>query len=547
YPWDLDLTWDIGTRDLWNTLGQFPGGGPITEDPAFTPDWWFYQAEPFFTRLMSIPEYREEYVTGVRDQLRTVFSERQLFRIVEQYGVDGQAAFERDKVIWPQVSGGSLTSIAEDFKDRVKRARQAAFWRARNEDLDGYTIPPVLSDGRTDPMVPGPGNLIQFHVNALSAGSSNLSEGIDTVTLRYRLNGGNPQSAIMFRAALETYDGDYRYFLAAQPERTTIEYWFETVDDLGLTDRLPASGSFQTEVVTDPTPSASQITISEIMYHSDLLGNEWIEIENRSSRFVDISEWSLGDSSPEHRFEFPVDLVLAPGERLVIASNEFVVREQYGIENVFGDFDFNFGNGGDTVRLFNSEGTLIDSVEYTDESPWPRPPDGQGPSLELGNEAIDNADPANWSSSVASRGTPGETNGVKGDAPTVVINECSYDPNEFGTIHDYNGDGVPDEAADEFVELYNATDSPIDLSGWTLDDDNPANGNTFTFPAGAEISARSYVVVFGGGSPTGFGIPTFTGLPRLGNAGDQVRLNDGTREVDSIGFEDAAMGTLNNL
>ena len=105
------------------------------------------------------------------------------------------------------------------------------------------------------------------------------------------------------------------------------------------------------------------------------MGNEWVEIQNASDRTVDVSRWLLGDSSEEHRYRLPVDISLAPGELLVIAANEFVVREDYGIDNVVGDFEFNLGNGGDSIQLFDAVGNPIDSVTYSDESPLAqRPP-----------------------------------------------------------------------------------------------------------------------------------------------------------------------------
>ena len=113
--------------------------------------------------------------------------------------------------------------------------------------------------------------------------------------------------------------------------------------------------------------------------------------------------------------------------------------------------------------------------------------------------------------------------------------------------NDYNHDGVGDSAEDEFVELYNKTDSPVDISGWTLDDNSVTNDNTFTFPEGTVIPGRGYLVVFGGGAPTVFEVGAFTGLPRLGNDGDQVRLSSGLKIVDSIGFGNRASGALVNL
>ena len=74
-----------------------------------------------------------------------------------------------------------------------------------------------------------------------------------------------------------------------------------------------------------------------------------------------------------------------------------------------------------------------------------------------------------------------------GVADHVVINEVFYDPPA----------GWPEPEA-EWVELYNPTSSPVDLSGWRLTDDpDPGGGNegAYEFPPGAAIEAGSYLIV----------------------------------------------------
>ena len=59
----------------------------------------------------------------------------------------------------------------------------------------------------------------------------------------------------------------------------------------------------------------------------------------------------------------------------------------------------------------------------------------------------------------------------------IVINEIHYNSR-------------PNNAQDEFVELYNSGDTPVDLSGWFFND-----GFDFTFPVGTQIGVGGYVVV----------------------------------------------------
>jgi len=130
---------------------------------------------------------------------------------------------------------------------------------------------------------------------------------------------------------------------------------------------------------------------------------------------------------------------------------------------------------------------------------------------------------------------------------TVVINEFSYDPSMDGIVRDYNNDGGASSEEDEFVELYNTTNQAIDISGWSLDDSGRPSEDAFVFPSGTTLGPRRFAIVFGGGTPTGFSVPAFTGLPRLGNGGDRIFLEDGFGDMDSVGYEDDATGTMNNL
>ena len=109
--------------------------------------------------------------------------------------------------------------------------------------------------------------------------------------------------------------------------------------------------------------------------------------------------------------------------------------------------------------------------------------------------------------------------------PQVVINEVLADPPP-GLPGDANRDGLRDSSQDEFIELLNIGDTPVDIGGWLLGDRSP----TFQFPEGTLIAPGEYVVLFGGGTPEGFTGKVFTDDGTLGgglaNAGDEVYLID---------------------
>lgn len=111
----------------------------------------------------------------------------------------------------------------------------------------------------------------------------------------------------------------------------------------------------------------------------------------------------------------------------------------------------------------------------------------------------------------------------------IGINEYLADPPD-GLLGDANGDGVRDSADDEFVEIVNRTDAPVDFGNFTISD---ADAQRFIFPPGTLVPSGEVAVVFGGGHPQGdFGNAAANGLVftshglSLNNGGDTITLKD---------------------
>lgn len=118
-------------------------------------------------------------------------------------------------------------------------------------------------------------------------------------------------------------------------------------------------------------------------------------------------------------------------------------------------------------------------------------------------------------------------------AGKVMINEVLY--SETGNAADTN---------DEFIELYNASTSAVDLSGVKLTDSNlivgssdGAGGFSYTFPNGTTLQPGQYAVIWlGNNKPnqqaTGAAFQTWLGLtPKLNNSGDDVWLYDNQNQI----------------
>lgn len=106
-------------------------------------------------------------------------------------------------------------------------------------------------------------------------------------------------------------------------------------------------------------------------------------------------------------------------------------------------------------------------------------------------------------------------------ATTLAVNELLASPGRI----DWNGDGAID-AEDQWVELYNAGVSRVDLSGWHLTATDGRTSFTYTFPPGTTIAGRSHRVFYA----------SLTKLA-LGASGGELRLlyPDG-RVADSVRF-----------
>ena len=121
----------------------------------------------------------------------------------------------------------------------------------------------------------------------------------------------------------------------------------------------------------------------------------------------------------------------------------------------------------------------------------------------------------------------------------LVINEILADP-PAGIAGDANRDGTGSTTADEFVELVNNSNAPVNVSGVVLSD---AASNRFTFPANTTLAANQAAVIFGGGSPPA-NDPSFGGALVFTTSG--LGLNNDTDTVTAkltVGGSDVVIAT----
>ena len=229
----------------------------------------------------------------------------------------------------------------------------------------------------------------------------------------------------------------------------------------------------------------SALVINEIHYHAsnicrdfDWGETEYLEIKNTGDATLNMTDCRFSSGIT---YTFPPNATIAPGQFIVLAENATIFQQEFGFAP-YDQYKGELSNDGETLILVDYKNEVLDSVRFNDQSPWDEMPDGNGPSLELRDPLLDNADPLNWfRSDQICGGTPGQENSrlCATAATPIIINEINY-----------NSDNDITDPGD-WIELYNPNNTAVDISGWEFYD----NDNEFIIPNGTIIQADEYLVL----------------------------------------------------
>lgn len=276
------------------------------------------------------------------------------------------------------------------------------------------------------------------------------------------------------------------------------------------------------------------IVVNELLAHSHAVAPDWIELQNVSDLFVDISGWWLSDERGEpNKYQIAPGIVLEPFGYVVFYENT------------------HFGNPldpGAHIPFALSENGETLYLSAAPDSPFAdcRVAELFGPSA-TGNAFGRHEKSTGTSDFVTvSWSTPGADNAYPLVGP-IVINEIMYHPADDGDA--------------EYVELLNISDGPITLCDfasmepWRFGDDS---GIDFWFPSDNPVTlqANEHLLLvrdtgaFGSNElPTNIRILEWNS-GRLSNAGEMIRLlkpgdvdDLGTRywiELDRVDYSDGS-------
>lgn len=326
----------------------------------------------------------------------------------------------------------------------------------------------------------------------------------------------------------ETYPWSGVYFKGVPVQITaianpgyTFDHWapnslFQTNnynESLNITPTINAAFTawFTGQAINEP------FEVSEIMFNADstIDGGDWIEIYNPYNTEINIGNYVISDSNYFHNYEIPFNTRIAPGERIVVCSDTNQFNGIYSnVSSILGPLDYKLSNSSETLFFKNQEGEMVKVITYTTGEPWPLGVDGMGRSMEFDGLPASENDPYSW--------FPGCVAGSPGEAyftcdSFIVVNEINY------------ASSTTSDAGDWF-ELKSFTSNPVDLSGWTITDENAAvnyivpNG-TVIYPDSTLVFARD-LTLFQTIHPNVTNVVGPTGVALGGT--DVVRMYDNT-------------------
>jgi hypothetical protein len=254
-------------------------------------------------------------------------------------------------------------------------------------------------------------------------------------------------------------------------------------------------------------PFFGKLVINEVLPGNDNSGSDefgefddWIEIYNGSDETINLEGYFLSDNHGNRtKFVFP-NFELAANEVVTVWCDD---QPEQGAFHAA----FRLSGVGEEVGLYNPDTISLDYVRYgsvPDDISVGRFPNGHGPFEVL----IPTFDGLN----------------VNSVQPGLVINE--YQSSNQTTAQDQWG------GFDDWIELYNGGNTPINLEGYFLSD-RIGEPTQFVFPD-TTIAPNDYIIIWCDQGLFEPGLHTFF---KLGGDGDDILLSDpDTLTVDYVRF-----------
>ncbi|MAL16982.1 MAG: hypothetical protein CL670_07995 [Balneola sp.] len=379
--------------DWWRNFDGEPGTytdvftSYLAEEPA---GFWL------IGRMIQNPTYREIFLNRLADMLNTAFEPSYMIGLIDSIDAAINPEMPRDidrwDDNWETISGKNRTYSMEYF------------YYGLGADDYGLAVPYVLD----------------YPARIYAEIKDTLQTDTVLVTLAQSTEGAIQLNSITPDISSEDWSGIYfentSISLQASPqEGFEVDSWLVNgeVSGTGNMFNLPLTTNPVEIEATYRAVENDEIVINEINYNSsdEAEAGDWVELHNYSTTAIDVSGWVYKDEDDTHEFIIPDGVSISANGYLVLSNDTTAFKEIHpNVTFVKGEVDFGLAGGSDQVRIYNANGSLIDMVEYDDESPWPAEADGTGYTLSLKAIDSDNSLAASWEASSELGGTPGASN-----------------------------------------------------------------------------------------------------------------------------------------
>ena len=325
------------------------------------------------------------------------------------------------------------------------------------------------------------------------------------------------------------------------------------ITEPGLTNHITDAGGDPTPVPTPTSPPPPDVVVNQVGPFSS--PGEYVELYNNESSSVNLSGWKLNVYQVDYTFT-PSDVILPNGFYLISDTNP--------VSGVTPDVQYNINisdNGANSfAQLLNATSEVVDTVGWASSSlyegtrlgslssgkAWKRTTDGVDTDDNSSDFSQVSPNPRNSSDSPPTHTpthTPTQTPTMTGTLPTLTPTSTQTPTRTptpttaFGSIviNEVAWGGTAASTADEWVELYNTTGSPVDITGWKLYE---AGGATEIITLEGSIAANGFFLIERTDDTTvsdiwGDTVETFWGSG-LHNSGEHLQLKHNSTLVDEV-------------
>jgi hypothetical protein len=543
-PWDMNLS----MGQVWATDHVTGNEDTAESHPFYGASGWRDSNIPWsynrlFDSLIVVPELREMYLR----RLRTLMDEwlqppgtpaeqlRMDNRVLEMRAlIEPEALADRKKWGWPEGYGGyTMTNVPfgqaiQDLLNGYLKQRRTHFYGLHNVANAGYANRAGIPDSQSLDVI------LRFGSREVVPASGDPAQAFfelqNTNGFAVDISGWQVagDAAFVFRPGTVLPSGgsvfvspDVKAFRArslsprGRESRFVQGPWKGQLNARGggLTLRDRCDRVVDSVTWPDQSSAAQQaLRITEIMYAPPpgTAGGfgaedyEFLELANLGPSAVDLPGVRV---TAGVAFDFGTSVIrsLAPGARVVLVHNVAAFRARYGDGPVVaGAFTGSLANEGETVRLVDAAGQVIQEISY--DPAWYPVASGLGFSLvaaDGGTAPSGWSNPGGWRPSAGQLGSPGVADSSPA-SPGVQVTEVLSNPVAGGA---------------DAIEVFNPGPAVADVSGWYLTDD-PSRPRKYRLPK-TVLAPGGFMVV----GEAAFNHPAQgTNAFALSAAGDQVYL-----------------------